>query len=255
MKMNPLCATGLALVVLLYASGSAFGWSFAVCGDSRNDKHGILRKILAEVEKSPMEFLIHTGDLEYAGGEKPWTEFKEKTKGFSKPLYYAIGNHELHGGGTREGFVRFFGLPGTNYGFDHRDAHVAILDTGNWKLADNAIDWLDHDLATHPKGKNGIRHLIVAMHVPPRTDNISPHGTPDNYDAISAHLQGVLKRHGVSLVLCSHEHMHQVDDWNGIKVIVSGGAGAPMMFFQQYGYYEIDLTGDVPREIFHAVKP
>ncbi len=245
----------LIVLATLLMAGNAFGWSFAVCGDSRNDKNGILPKILAEVERSSMEFMIHTGDLENGGGEKKWTGFRGRTKEFTKPLYFAIGNHELHDGGTREGFVRFFGLPRATYSFDHKNAHIAILDTLDWKSTGDTIAWLDNDLATHPKGRNGIRHLIVAMHVPPRTDNIFPHGTPDNYGEISGKLFKVLKEHGVALVLCSHEHMHLVDDWNGIKVILSGGAGAPMVFFQQYGYYEIDLAGDTPREIFHAVKP
>jgi 3',5'-cyclic AMP phosphodiesterase CpdA len=244
----------LAALVLLPAA-SASGWSFAVCGDSRNDRHGILPKILSEVERSPMAFLIHTGDLEDGGGDKRWSEFRERTKGFTKPLHLAIGNHELHAGGTREGFERFFGLPGTSYSFDHEDAHVAILDNGKGRFADGALDWLDRDLAAHPKGKRGIRHLVVAMHIPPRTDNLFPHGTSPGYGEESARLYRLLKRHGVSLVLCSHEHMHFVDDWNGIRVVVSGGAGAPMYPFQSFGYYEIDLAGGTPREIFHPVRP
>lgn len=253
MTLKPVRAA-LASIALLLAAGNAFGWSFAVCGDSRNDSLGVLPAILAEVERSPMAFLIHTGDLENGGGDKRWNEFKARTRGFTKPLYFAIGNHELHGGGTRDGFVRFFGLPGANHSFSHRDAHIAILDNGNKKLEQEAIAWLDRDLAAHPKGKDGIRHLIVAMHVPPKTDGISPHGTSGDYAGASARLLEVLKRHGVALVLCSHEHAHLVDDWRGVKVIVSGGAGAPMVPFQEYGYFEIDLAGETPRETFHAIR-
>jgi 3',5'-cyclic AMP phosphodiesterase CpdA len=239
----------------LLLSCNAFAWSFAVCGDSRNDRQGILPKILAEVERSSMDFMIHTGDLDDGGGDKRWAAFKARTKDFTKPLHLAIGNHELHAGGTREGFERFFGLTNTSYSFDHKDAHVAILDNGKGRFADDALGWLDRDLAGHPKGKNGIRHLIVAMHVPPRTDNILPHGTSRGYGEESAQLYRLLKKHGVSLVLCSHEHMHLVEEWNGITVVVSGGAGAPMYPFQSFGYYEIDLSGSTPREIFHPVRP
>jgi 3',5'-cyclic AMP phosphodiesterase CpdA len=245
----------LAILALPLLAGAGYGWSFAVGGDSRNDEHGILPRILAEVDRSPMEFFIHTGDLENGGGDARWTAFMTRTKGFRKPIHYVLGNHEVHRGGTRESFARFFGLGDVNHSFDHKDAHVAIVDTVTASRLEGTLDWLDRDLSAHPKGKAGIRHLIVAMHVPPRTDNIFPHGTAAGYDVFSRKLHALLKRHGVRLVLCSHEHIHQVDDWGGIKVIVSGGAGAPMIPFQDYGYYEIDLSGDTPRETFHVITP
>lgn len=45
------------------------------------------------------------------------------------------------------------------------------------------------------------------------------------------------------------------DDKNGIKVIVSGGAGAPMVPFQKHGFYRVDMTGKGIREKFIRVKP
>jgi hypothetical protein len=41
-----------------------------------------------------------------------------------------------------------------------------------------------------------------------------------------------------------------VEDWSGIKVIVSGGAGAPLVPFQKYGFYRIDVTPGGLRETF-----
>src|SRR4030067_3072550 len=97
---------------LLWGHG-AFGWSFGVCGDSRDDRNGILPRILADVETSDMEFLIHTGDLGRPGGAAAWQTFREKTKGVAKHLFLVIGNHELQGA-TAEGVARFFGLPDTS---------------------------------------------------------------------------------------------------------------------------------------------
>lgn len=245
----------LAAAALLLASANAFAWSFAVCGDSHGDRKGTFAKILSEVDRSRMEFLLHTGDLGNSGRQSLWAGFRERAKGFSKPIRHVIGNHELGGQGSRAPFLRFFGLPSSNYSFDHRDAHFAILDTANGRLADDTLRWLEGDLAAHPKGTRGIRHLVVATHVPPRTDNIFPHGTDSGYGEASERLFAILKRHGVSLVLCSHEHMHFVDEWDGIRVIVSGGAGGTMFPFQPHGYYEIDLSGNEPRETFHAVSP
>ncbi|MBF8258382.1 MAG: Metallophos protein, partial [Actinobacteria bacterium] len=109
----------LLLAAMLWAA-AAHGWSFGVCGDSRDDRDGVFPRILAEVRDSDMEFLIHAGDLERPGGAKSWTAFKEKTAGFSKPMHIVIGNHEIYKS-SREEFARFFGLSSTSYAFTHKD--------------------------------------------------------------------------------------------------------------------------------------
>jgi hypothetical protein len=58
----------------------------------------------------------------------------------------------------------------------------------------------------------------------------------------------------VDLLLSSHEHTHLVEDWEGIKVIVSGGAGAPMFPFQRFGFFRIDLEEGQVREKFLRIR-
>ena len=243
----------LALCALLCA-GHAFAWAFAVCGDSRDDKDGIFPQILSAVDASDMEFLLHTGDMVSRGTPGEWVAFRDLTAAFRKPLRPVIGNHEIYKG-TRGDFVRFFGLPGTSYSFTHQDAHFAIVDNAGGVLSDNTLAWLDRDLAAHPAGKDGVSVIVVAMHVPPRTAGISPHGVVRDYEEQSAKLLGILKRHRVDLILCGHEHMHHDEVWEGIRVIVSGGAGAPLVPFQRYGFYRIDVDGGRIRGTFLPVKP
>lgn len=246
-------SSALLLAALLWAS-SALAWSFGVCGDSRDDRDGIFPRILASVENSDMEFLLHTGDIERTGGPTSWEAFKAKTASFGKPLYVGIGNHEIYGS-TGEEFARFFGLPGSSYSFTHRDTRFVLLDNAGGSLPDSRLEWLDGELAAHPKGKSGIAHLVLAMHIPPQTDGIFPHGTKNGYAVQSVKLLKILSRHKVDLVLCGHEHMHLVEDWSGIKVVVSGGAGAPMVPFQKHGFYRVDMTDKEIREKFIRVKP
>jgi 3',5'-cyclic AMP phosphodiesterase CpdA len=241
------------LAALLWVS-AASAWSFGVCGDSRDDGNGIFPRILASIEDSDMEFLLHTGDLERTGGPRSWEAFKARTVGFGKPLRLLIGNHELHGSTGAE-FARFFGLPGSSYSFTHRDTRFVLLDNAGGSLPDSRLEWLEVELAAHPKGKEGIAHLVLAMHIPPQTDGIFPHGTNNGYAAQSMKLLKILSRHKVDLVLCGHEHMHLVEDWNGIRVIVSGGAGAPLVPFQKYGFYRVDITDMGVREKFLPVNP
>lgn len=241
------------LLLLLLRGRGAFGWSFGVCGVSGDDKNRVLPRILSAVEKSDMEFLLHTGNLERSGGIPAWQTFRERTKRFSKPLYLVIGKQELRGA-TAEEFARFFGLPDASYSFTHKDAHFVILDNAGGALPDSRLEWLDRDLAAHSKATNGVRFLVVAMHIPPRTDNLFPHGTARNYDAQSGRLREILAKHQVDLLLSSHEPMPLVEDWGGIKVIVSGGAGSPMVPFPRFGFYRIDLEKGRVKEKYLRIK-
>jgi len=243
----------IALLSTLLWGANAFGWSFAVCGDSRDDKDGIFPQILSAVENSDMEFLLHTGDMVNKESPGEWDLYREATARFRKPLRVVIGNHEIYGGGTPEKFAERFGLPGSSWSFTHKDAHFAIVDNAKGTFPDNTLAWLDRDLAAHPKGKGGITTLIVAMHIPPGTAGTWPHGTRFDYGERSAKLLAILKRHGVDAVLSGHEHMQHVEDWEGILLLISGGAGAPLAPFQKYGYYRIDVENGRVRESFRGV--
>jgi 3',5'-cyclic AMP phosphodiesterase CpdA len=245
---------GLILLTLLWAS-QAFAWSFAVAGDSRDDKDGIFPQILSAVDDSDMEFLLHTGDMVNDDSPGEWDLYREATARFRKPLWVVIGNHEIYGGGTPEKFAERFGLPGASWSFTHKDAHFAIVDNAKGTFTDNTLAWLDRDLAAHPKGKGGITTLIVAMHIPPGTEGIRPHGTRFDYEERSATLLAILKRHKVDAVLSGHEHMQYVENWEGVLVLISGGAGAPLAPFQKYGYYRIDVENGKVRETFKPVRP
>ena len=49
--------------------------------------------------------------------------------------------------------------------------------------------------------------------------------------------------------------MHYVEDWDGVLVVVSGGAGAPLVPFQRYGYYRIDIGKDGVKATFRRILP
>jgi len=245
---------GPIVLVLLWAA-NAFAWSFAVCGDSRDDRDGIFPQILAAVDNSDMEFLLHTGDMVNKDSPGEWDAYREATSRFRKPLRAAIGNHELYGGGTPEKFAERFGLPGSSWSFTHKDAHFAIVDNAKGTFPDNTLAWLDRDLAAHPKGKDGITTLVVAMHVPPASEGIRPHGTRFDYEERSAKLLAILKRHGVDAVLSGHEHMQHVENREGVLLLISGGAGAPLAPFQMYGFYRIDVESGTVRETFRRIQP
>jgi 3',5'-cyclic AMP phosphodiesterase CpdA len=119
----------------------------------------------------------------------------------------------------------------------------------------NAFAWSFAVCGDSRDDKDGISVLIVAMHIPPAPEGIRPHGTRYDYEERSAKLLKILKRHGVDAVLSGHEHMQYVENWQGVLLLISGGAGAPLAPFQRYGYYRIDVENGKLRETFQRVRP
>jgi predicted phosphodiesterase len=237
-------------LTLLSGRDRAFAWSFAVTGDSHDDRSGLFARVLSAVDGSDMEFLVHVGDMTERNREAEWDRFLRAIASLRKPLYPVIGNRDRIGKGAGERFARRFGLPGTSYSFDHKDAHFAVLDNAGLSLTDKALARLDRDLAAHPKGKNGIAFLVVAMHVPPATDEIRPHGTRPGYEERSRKLLRILKEHRVDAVLAGHEHMNLSHDWEGILVVVTGIERIPFLPLQRTGFYRIDLEDGAVRGTF-----
>ena len=248
------CAVLCAVLAVLLLGGDAFAWSFAFTSDSHDDRTGLFARVLSAVDNSDMEFLVHGGDMTERNEAAEWDRFREAAASFRKPLYPVIGNREMNGPRARERFTERFGLPGTSYSFTHKDTHFAILDNAGRSLPGKTLSWLDRDLAAHPKGSDGIAFLVVAMHVPPATGEISPHGTRAGYGAQCGKLLGILKKHGVDAVLSGHEHMNITEDWEGILVVVSGIERIPFLPFQRSGFYRIDLEDGAVREKFIRIE-
>jgi len=99
-----------------------------------------------------------------------------RRRGSASRCGVVIGNHEIYGGGTPGEVRERFGLPGASWSFTHTDAHFAIVDNAKGTFADDTLAWLDSDLAAHAEGEGRITTLIVAMHIPPRTDRTRPTG-------------------------------------------------------------------------------
>jgi predicted phosphodiesterase len=243
-----------ALLSVLLWAGPAFGWSFAVTGDSHGEGTATFPAILSAVERSDMEFLVHAGDMVDRDDERNWRRFLRRTASFGKPIHPVAGNRDGSGPEARKRFAKRFDVPGTEYSFTRRDARFAVLDNSGGSISGRSLAWLDRDLASHPKGEDGIGFLIVAMHIPPDTGTLHPHGTRPGYAEQSEKLLAILKKHGVDAVLSGHEHMTHAEDWDGTLVVVSSAARVPLLPLQRRGFFRIDVENGKVRETFVPIR-
>lgn len=209
-------------------------FKFVVFGDNRSDASmhaGIVRMI----EKFPADFLLHTGDMVQTGDkEGEWQEFFsiESKLLASRCLFAAVGNHELTTPDPtgQVNFLRYFAaidddgrerphLYGTFRWSNTRFFMLNAMDT--W--TGDEREWLKSELAA-ALNEPGLVHRIAVLHHGPFSSG--RHGGNARLHANG--IVDLLRDNKVGLVLAGHDHLYERGEGQGIKYIVSGGAGAPL---------------------------
>ena len=192
-------------------------------GDTQNQNASLVTRVMHEaLRHAPRaQLALFAGDLvSEAVDDDEWGEWFEATAGLAPLMGFAPapGNHEFFKAfedTPRERRVLgapwqlHFALPGngaeghraSSYWFDYQQVRIAVLDGTSVLDLDTGpaqAAWLDTVLRDSPK-----RWHIVLVHQPFH----SPRADRDN-QALRRHLQPVIERHGVDLVLQGHDHVY-----------------------------------------------
>jgi MYXO-CTERM domain-containing protein len=243
------------------APADARAFKFIVYGDSRSDPAAhaaVVRAILA----TPSDFLVHTGDMVARGDEEDdWKSFFDVENPLLRDrcAFASIGNHELLGdnGSGAAAFLRYFASP--DEGGKDRPKLYGSVRWGNTRFfLLNAMDdwsgearaWLKDEL-DRAANEPGLAHRFAVLHQGPHS--AGPHGGNERL-----HKNGVmpiLKEGKVDLILAGHDHTYERGTGDGIKYVVSGGAGAPLyprktkdsetaVFESVHHFVEVTVDGD-----------
>ena len=196
---------------------TAAGFTFAVCGDSR-DGPAVYRRLLEAVSNDGSLFLIHTGDLVNRGSQEQWRQFQEIMAGFALPFYPVPGNHDALDG-RLDGYLRYSGAPASHYSFDYGPVHFTLADSHNGGLTSAELAWLRDDLKATAQPLK-----MVFLHHPPFD--------PDGSDHIMAFgnepFMALMTEMGVDYVFAGHIHAYARAERGGVVYLYTGGAGAPL---------------------------
>ena len=208
-------------------------YTFVVYGDTRT-RHDVHAQVMAAVEKTDPDFVVHTGDLVSAGDDDGlWPNFFKIEKAvLSKTAFFpALGNHEKN---AKE-YYDFLDAPGPYYSFNWGNAHFSIINTDFTSAAVGAIAqdrywkeqvaWLDQDLERNQKAD----FRFVAGHHPPFTAVSNRQGDNPHVTALIP----MLEKRKVTAMFNGHDHNYQHFEKNGILYITTGGGGAPL--------YDVDM--------------
>lgn len=207
---------------------------FIVYGDNRSDRDAHAAVVRA-IASAPSDFLLHTGDMVAAGGRaEDWQGFFDVERDLLRErcVFAAVGNHELHGDGNGERFLRYFGTvaeppggagpSGLYASFRWSNTRFFLLNAMD-ELDGAAEDWLRDELE-RSRAEAGVAHRIAVLHHGPYSSG--PHGP--NPRLVAADVVDLLVRGGVDLLLAGHDHVYERGEGRGLKYVISGGGGAPL---------------------------
>ena len=205
---------------------------FVVYGDSRSDATAH-SSVIRSITDDASDFLVNTGDLVAHGNvEQEWAEYFriEASLLRDRCLFASVGNHELVGDRDQGlAFLRYFGPEGDGREGTHLFGSFRWSNTRFFLL--NAMDdWHGEERAWFARALDesmnepGLVHRIAVLHHGPFSSG--PHG--GNPRLAEAGVNTLMREHKVDLVLAGHDHAYERGEGQGLKYIVSGGAGAPL---------------------------
>lgn len=249
----------LFLFIILTARPCFADFRFAVIGDSRGRDDGIntevLLEILNQIKSEDVDFIVVVGDL--ITGSKHSDIHRDrliKWKGiveeFRIPVYISVGNHEIESEASEDIVRSVFEMPDNGpsglkelvYSFDQDNAHFVIIDTDIYKnshrLGNVQLEWLEDDLKKSDK-----EIKFVFGHKPAYPYKYHMRDSLDKYPAERDGLWDMFRQYKVAIYFCGHEHLYNSSMHEGVRQVVTGGAGARFHDTpEEGGFYHFSLV-------------
>lgn len=183
-------------------------------------------------ENPDAEFVVHLGDMVDNGFKEQewnWWFSQAQEQLMRTTVVTVVGNHEVTGTKGNGDFLAHFNHPqngtdrqkGTNYSFDYKDIHFAVLNS-EYDYAEQK-EWLRSDLAGTDK-----KWKIVFFHR-------GPYGSIYDTEVVRNEWTPVFDEFGVDLVMNGHDHIYlrtypmkgnaPAADGDGTTYIIPGATG------------------------------
>lgn len=208
--------------------------NFYVFGDSQGYQGGV-EQIVTVANLHRPDFIFHCGDLTPFGQENQYQDIKTVLDQSIVPVYTTIGNHDLKDGGG-ELYEEYFGTP--TYSFNIGPAHFTVFNTSSSDVSSQEFTWLEQDLS-----QTEAEFKFVFTHIPPFDPRTGEDHSLIN-STTSTHLMSLFEEYEVDVVFTGHIHMYNETIINGVKYVITGGAGASLYADEESGgiYHYMNIT-------------
>lgn len=239
---------------------------YIILGDNR-DGYDTFEKIIQQVNGLKPVFVIDNGDLVFSGKPNQYRLFDNMVSKLSSTLLTTTGNHDIRSNGQSI-YTMLYGP--TYYSFDYADSHFVFLDSApGWSekqaISDEQYAWFEKDLIK-AQGKR----IFVVTHIPPhdpragvkvneipnyvnkiksgenwleqKLNNYNEnkdmeHGFQDPKEAEK--FEKLMSTYKVDTVYLSHIHSYFEYNKDGVRYLITGGAGAELLTKNSYYHYMI----------------
>lgn len=178
----------------------------------------LLRAAVGVLDDLGASWLLYGGDTSYDYNPPPW-DWRDAMAPFENRTLYVYGSHD-----TREGYEEYqpranvsAGAQASTWWVWGRDGVVVVgLDTNAplWKWSEQGM-WLDATLAEHAN-----ETVILLLHKPWWVP--SEHAPQGWIQADATHMDALMERHEVDLVLSGHEHYYSRMTRNDTTYVIGG---------------------------------
>jgi hypothetical protein len=199
-------------------------------------------KIVNMVNNASPIFAIDNGDLVYSGRLKEWIDLM-RIWHWRVPIFVAPGNHEYQGEGKNI-YHYLFG-PSKDFAFSLGSFTYVFLDDvdNGYTLSSDQWDFLEKEL--EEANRTGRRVVLVA-HAPPYDPR--PNGDHTMNHNAAEKLLSLMRQYN-AFGIFSHVHMNWYGEYEGVPMIIAGGAGAPLYVTDPnkggfYGYAVLKMHSD-----------
>jgi len=225
----------LPLLLLLILAGCDASWTFAVLGDAGpadpdDPPSPILRAAIERINNSPSQLVIFAGDLIHgrtlfaADTRRQFTQAHEVLGRLRPRLLLVPGNHDVDGADGPVLFARQFDK--TPWIVTHRGWTFIGLSTEEPGLhgALSAIqrEWLTAQLRLLKKRGR----TVIVLHRPPWPTLNEQHRL---HSLPQPELHRLFVEWNVTAVFSGHEHQFHQEIRDGVRYVITGGAGADLL--------------------------
>jgi predicted phosphodiesterase len=221
-------------------------FSFAVIGDAEpgrffwqrwwNPGKDAFKRHLAKIHSQNPDFIFQLGDFVSKGTVKNYrNHVATLLANVRLPIFHVIGNHDRakpNGPADKTLYKTLFG-PG-DFHIDHKGWRFIALDSSDYGVTDEQLDWLDRTLNTDMPTM--VFTHIVPNYLKGQLKSVNPKAVstkgaliPEAYfDQGSARFRKIVKAHNVRRVYMGHIHALGTAEVDGIRYVLSGGGGSPL---------------------------
>lgn len=209
-------------------------FSFIIYSDTQLN---ILRhhEIADRIKKHQFDFILHCGDAVQRGPRNDWdTEFFNPLKEIltGKPIYCAMGNHELNS----QNYYLNFSNPAPDhesfYSFKYANCFFIFLDNPltaypertfltDFKPGSIQYEWLKKQLSSKEAQESYWRFVI--SHVPSYV-----FGTQEAYSDCKKYLVPLFEKYHVDFSFSGHVHGYERGNVNNVNYVVTAGGGGAL---------------------------